>query len=549
MQVAPSSFAEVLLIGFLASSLLTAAEPTNLSGVKPEFVIGEPPRQKADVPPDPGLYARRWITSLVYSPQGNELAAIHAGGTMSRWDVESKRLKTSVGSELAGSAAYAADGWAIAAFSRRGGYTLWDAVTGNELISQPTPRDNIYGMTSMLFTRDFGRAVRADVYGHVDIVEVATGRALLQFKPYDRRPSLIALSPDGETIATTPLEGRGRAKETKTPLISLWKTSDGSPIAAFGAASDDATFSQFAFSPDGTVIAGLGPQRLELWDVLSHQPIMRLSLEARQFAFSPDGKLLVYVLTDGFGVMELASGQTAWRVVESPAQPGDLKLHKPAGVESLRFSAVAVSPNGEWLATAIAETEPIWVWPLRPPTATVTTQADGIDIESDWAKLEEIDAAAGLSAVWRLGEGGDEIAREIGNRIRPAGGDENNNEEIHRSIAELDDDRFAVRDRAMKALEAHGAAAETLLKSAIEAGASEEARRRIESVLKKLQNRTVRMSGKPLQRIRAIGVLERIGSATAREVLATLATGSLTARETIEAKAALARLEAKRTGP
>jgi hypothetical protein len=67
-----------------------------------------------------------------------------------------------------------------------------------------------------------------------------------------------------------------------------------------------------------------------------------------------------------------------------------------------------------------------------------------------------------------------------------------------------------------------------------------ETRQRLEQLMKKLEG-PIRSATK-LQRLRAIQVLERIGSKKAESLLKKLATGTPIARETQDAKASLERL-------
>jgi hypothetical protein len=69
-----------------------------------------------------------------------------------------------------------------------------------------------------------------------------------------------------------------------------------------------------------------------------------------------------------------------------------------------------------------------------------------------------------------------------------------------------------------------------------------ETRRRLEQILKHL---SLVPTPESVRTIRAIMVLERIGSADAQGVLATLADGAPGARETEEAKASLERLKVR----
>jgi hypothetical protein len=78
------------------------------------------------------------------------------------------------------------------------------------------------------------------------------------------------------------------------------------------------------------------------------------------------------------------------------------------------------------------------------------------------------------------------------------------------------------------------------LRETLQAKPSLEMRQRVESLLKKLEGPIT--LPKKLQTLRAIWVLERIGSGEARQLLEVLATGSSIARETLDAQAALERL-------
>ncbi len=105
-------------------------------------------------------------------------------------------------------------------------------------------------------------------------------------------------------------------------------------------------------------------------------------------------------------------------------------------------------------------------------------------------------------------------------------------------IAELDSDRFPVRQAAARELEQRGAQAEQALERAVQDGLSLEARRRAEDLLQTLRGN---VSTEVLRTLRAIQTLETIGSPEARAVLRQLAGGAPAARETREAQRALER--------
>ncbi|HVS36136.1 MAG TPA: HEAT repeat domain-containing protein, partial [Gemmataceae bacterium] len=90
----------------------------------------------------------------------------------------------------------------------------------------------------------------------------------------------------------------------------------------------------------------------------------------------------------------------------------------------------------------------------------------------------------------------------------------------------------------MKELATAGAGIEPVLRKALENNPSEEVRSRIEKLLKQIDDWIV-TDPDMLRALRAIWVLERIGTPEARAVLQDLAKGAPEVRQTQEAKAAL----------
>jgi hypothetical protein len=106
----------------------------------------------------------------------------------------------------------------------------------------------------------------------------------------------------------------------------------------------------------------------------------------------------------------------------------------------------------------------------------------------------------------------------------------------------LDSKRFAVREKATRELEQLGGVIEADLKDTLRRRPSAEARRRIERLLEKMRRERLFPQAEQLRAARAVEVLERIGDAGARRLLATLAGGAPAAPLTVEAKTALERL-------
>jgi hypothetical protein len=113
-------------------------------------------------------------------------------------------------------------------------------------------------------------------------------------------------------------------------------------------------------------------------------------------------------------------------------------------------------------------------------------------------------------------------------------------------IADLDHEAFPRRAKAAKELEVLGEAAELALRAALGHTESAEMRRRVEALLAKLpESQRGTPSPARLQMLRAIEVLEHVGTTEARELLRNLAGGAAGARQTREAKLALERLKSQ----
>jgi hypothetical protein len=112
-------------------------------------------------------------------------------------------------------------------------------------------------------------------------------------------------------------------------------------------------------------------------------------------------------------------------------------------------------------------------------------------------------------------------------------------------IADLDDDAFAVRQQAVAQLARFGEYAEPQLLKRLEKPVSLEARRRIEALLAQREQEVVTPPPDTLQWLRALEVLERIGSAEARQVVVGLAKGYPGASLTQDAEATGRRMAQK----
>jgi hypothetical protein len=171
-------------------------------------------------------------------------------------------------------------------------------------------------------------------------------------------------------------------------------------------------------------------------------------------------------------------------------------------------------------------------WPAELPAR---------EIEALWDDLASADAAKAYQALWSLAAAPRQalpLCRERLLRPPPAK-DPELPQRLARLIADLDADRYEVREQATLALIKLGKAAEPAVRQALESPASLEARRRLERVLAPLEERG--LSGDALQTLRTVAVLEYIGNSEAETVLKKVEKNATEDRLRGEAAAALAR--------
>jgi hypothetical protein len=170
---------------------------------------------------------------------------------------------------------------------------------------------------------------------------------------------------------------------------------------------------------------------------------------------------------------------------------------------------------------------------ITPPPLDLSTQ----EIEALWEKLSG-GAPTAYAALQTLRCAPGQVVPYLRGRLRPVRAD------FAQMIADLDSDNYNVRVRASRQLRHYGRVVEKPLRRTLENKPSLEVRRRIEWLLEDTRDAPETVSAAPRE-VRAVELLESIGTEEARRLLQTLAGGIDEAELTREAKASLARLERK----
>jgi HEAT repeat protein len=158
-----------------------------------------------------------------------------------------------------------------------------------------------------------------------------------------------------------------------------------------------------------------------------------------------------------------------------------------------------------------------------------------------WAELAHTDAQRAGAAMTALLQTPQQASSLFAHKLQPVSAVAP--ERVARAIADLDGNEFAVRERAARELEQLAELAEPAMRKALAGKPSLEGRRRIEALLDKLDH----PSPEQLRRLRAVEILELLGTPEARKLLQRLADGAPKARLTQEAKASLERLAQRPT--
>lgn len=482
------------------------------------------------------------ITSVAYAPDGRWFATASWDGTIHIWDAqtgkETRRLDVPATKEYKpahlSQIMFSPDNRFVVvaqnSMPNEPGVIVWDRRTGERVRDFPGLCAAIAPDGKQIACGGWGTQANPN-RGDIRLYEFATGKLVrVIHTPYSHIHRLTFASDGqllfGQVAIPRPPLGNGLSRMGLDPVeVRAWDAATGKErrtrLDGWGG------FVPIAFSPDGRTFA----LAHGLWEVATGESRVELkghTQEVCAVAFAPDGRTAATGSMDGtVRVWELPSGKEIARF----------------GKEVPRFSggwvlAIAFSPDGRTLVSGGLD-KFVYVWDVSRITGRRREPAERspADLEADWRDLSG-NAAAGYAAVGRLRSSPKTAVAFLEKqlqRTKPV-----DNKRIERLLADLDDEQFAVREQAVKQLEALAENAAPALRKALAGKPPLEVRRRLQALLERLNG--AKLLPETIRQIRAVEALEAIGTSEARRLLDKLAAGSPETRLAQEARAAAGRL-------
>jgi hypothetical protein len=465
------------------------------------------------------------VWAVAFSPDGKTIAGGGEDRVILTWEIATgKQLHrmSAVGSVCL---AWSPDGKWLASAPGGGALKndpqLWDPATGKEVRRCVGHTNTCYFVA---FSPDSKLLASASVDRTIRLWDVATAKEVRSMQGHTNNVLRVAYSPDGKTIASVSDDQTVRLWDAATGKEKFVMTGHGGQVLAVN------------FSPDSRLVASGGSDgTVRLWAVSSGREIRRFTnptpLQIATVCFSRDGRNVAAGMANGtVALIEVATGRERWPFRANPSH----------------IYNVTFSPDGKTLATGGGDgMVRLWDYTApgrdsKPSSGEFTDEA----LTRLWRDLGGDNAGPAYAAIGTLAGAGDGVGVPwIKDKMKPAVGPAKaatSAEKIARLIADLDDDDFEVREKASAALRMLDRVPEAAMRKAVVGTKSAEVKQRLEKLLGRLDSTTI--PPEELLAIRAVEVLERVGSAEAKEVLRGLAKGHESARLTQEAKAALGRI-------
>jgi WD40 repeat protein len=474
------------------------------------------------------------LNSLSFSPDGRTLASCSSDREIRFWNPSTgmERIKRMEIEESVKHLSWSPDGKTLATIGDADQPRLWDVLAGKE---KEILQQQKHGVRALAFSPMKQIIAIARLQHPIELIDAETGE--LRVSLQKRRIGVdggtcVTFSPNGNLIAagTEPTE---RFLQPREGLIGIWDAETGKLLHEFGGQPSLSFYRirAVSFTPDSKGLVYCDDNQLVLCDVSTGRPYRRFEGHDKEIiclALSPDGRTLASASQDGtFRLWEVLTGREIRRF-DGHAD---------------KVYCLAFSPDGKRLASGSADTTAL-VWDVygaidvrRPLRDQLIPQV----VEEYWADLARSDAGSAFQAIAALTAARGPSLPFIKEKMKEYHPPDV--KRIDQLFRDLVEELPPECDQAYQELLEVGNVPEAALRKALQNSPSEILRKRLDKLLEYHEmGAQIVPSGKRLQVLRGLAVLEVIGNAQAKAIVESLAKGNAKDPVVREAKAVLERM-------